>query len=95
MSDFITTETDVAAFLMSKEHELRDIRVVDDQCSLIFSPEAAATRRSLPARDSRRRPDLRPAAICTARAHRRGQSQGQASVLADLENFLHSHPAAH
>jgi hypothetical protein len=42
MSDFITTETDVAAFLMSKEHELCDIRVDADQCSFVFSPEAAA-----------------------------------------------------
>jgi hypothetical protein len=41
MSDFITTETDVAAFLMSKEHELLDIRVVDDQCVFVFRPDAA------------------------------------------------------
>jgi hypothetical protein len=41
MSEFITAETDVAAFLMSKEHELRGIRVLDDQCSFVFAPDAA------------------------------------------------------
>jgi hypothetical protein len=41
LNECVTTETDVAAFLMSKEHELRDIRVLDDQCSFVFASDAA------------------------------------------------------
>src|SRR5215510_6283569 len=40
-TEYLTTETDVAAFLMSKEHELRDLRVIDDQCAFVFAPDAA------------------------------------------------------
>jgi hypothetical protein len=40
--EYITTDLDLAAFLISKEHELLDIRVGGtEQCSFVFHVEAA------------------------------------------------------
>ena len=40
-SEFVTTDMDLAAFLISKEHELIDIRVSGGHCSFVFGGEAA------------------------------------------------------